>query len=184
MKIKIILLLTLLFQPQAMAKVHVWSEDIKETSIGLEKDYIKSDKRLNLIYNEAKSVMSKDNFSKLRNVQKSWVNYKEDACNYRRFFGEDVYEYELDYSAKLSINLCKLIITESRIVELEYLLSKNLEVAYYIFWASGRNIVNPNSSDFWNDYSRLSCDFSSSYVDENRDDCIRRHLYYYYELNL
>ncbi|WP_330960245.1 lysozyme inhibitor LprI family protein [Photobacterium sp. 53610] len=124
------MLMTLCGSFMVQAQKPDWQDSIHGSYLHDYKKYEAKDKALNLLYRDLKAQLSEDEYSQLRDVQRSWGRYKENVCDHLPYFGDDLEVPELDPSAKWMIYRCKAEVTEARLLELQYLASKDTELAY------------------------------------------------------
>ncbi|MCM0148680.1 DUF1311 domain-containing protein [Photobacterium galatheae] len=131
--LSVLMLTTLCCSFAVRAQKPDWQESMNDSYLHYLKKYEEKDKALNLRYLDLKTLMSEAEFSQLKAVQRAWIRYKENACDHPPYFGDDLAVSELDPSAKWMIYLCKAEVAEARLLELQYLTSKETELAYTMY---------------------------------------------------
>ncbi|QUJ69383.1 DUF1311 domain-containing protein (plasmid) [Photobacterium sp. GJ3] len=104
----------------ANADDRVNSEDLNALYHHYFNKYEAKDAALNEKYRTLQTILSADEFSQLKSVQRAWIQFKEDLCDHHPYFGDDFALSELDPSAKSIIYLCRAEVTEARLLELAH----------------------------------------------------------------
>lgn len=161
-------------------------DDLNELYRHYFKKYETKDAALNEKYRALQTILSADEFSQLKTVQRDWVKFKEDLCDHHPYFGDNFAVSELDPSAKSIIYLCRAEVTEARLLELAYITSQETELAYtlYSYQKKAPQASLADQNVLWQAYANKNCQFLSTYLKENRTDCMERQRFYYSALQL
>ncbi|SDH61205.1 Protein of unknown function [Vibrio xiamenensis] len=140
-------------------------------------EYNRYDRELNELYSKSLSFFdSKNKKNEFRDVQRKWLKYKIKACDAKPYFEGE--EPSNDVMTQYLIAECNSWVTQARILEIKYSLSKDVELSYAI---SRAKIVDDGikKSKEWDDYKDYNCKFISE-----ESECNKRMDFYYKELEL
>ncbi|MDA0149764.1 lysozyme inhibitor LprI family protein [Vibrio sp. LaRot3] len=145
-------------------------------------DYKNGDLILNERYHEILNYLKKyDLDNEFKESQRSWLKYKTEACNGEEFF--DNSNVSSDIMTQYLISDCMTWVTYARLLEFDYIESKEVELAYMLRQKRTHSELD-YYKDSWKGYVSKSCGVNVILHNENVERCVERINYYYREVEL